>query len=209
MNQIYYGDTVSKYYFPDNYNPTGANQYSFTGFDGPLTKFNGQHRRIPVPMVRDDFNWQHGAHSLSFGGTFRFIKTHTNLVSNFNFVGAGLTGSALSGGLDSSVRPVDIAAGGAANANNVAINDFDQLFASGLGVVGEITTNYTYNNAGQANPAGSGGPRAYRFYETEGYAGDTWKITRQLTLSYGVRYQLYSVPYEVQGDESSTSPDRS
>ena len=206
VNQIYYGDTVTKYDFPDNYNPTGANQYSFTGFDGPLTKFNGQHRRIPVPMVRDDFNWQHGAHSLSFGGTFRFIKTHTNLVSNFNFVGAGLTGSALSGGLDSSVRPVDIAAGGAANANNVAINDFDQLFASGLGVVGEITTNYTYNNAGVANPAGSGGPRAYRFYETEGYAGDTWKITRQLTLSYGVRYQLYSVPYEVQGDESVPRP---
>ena len=40
------------------------------------------------------------------------------------------------------------------------------------------------------------------------YAGDTWKMTKKLTLSYGVRYQLYSVPYEAKGDESVpiTSP---
>jgi hypothetical protein len=202
VNQFYYGDTVSKYAFPDTYNPTGTNQYSFTGFDGPYTNFNGQQRRVPVPMVRDDFNWQHGAHSFAFGGTFKFIKTHTNLISNFNYVSAGLSGNALSSGLNSSMRPSDIAAGGAANANNVAVNDYDQLFASTLGLIGDITTRYTYNNKGAANPAGSGGPRAYRFYETEAYFGDTWKLTPNLTLSYGLRYQLYSVPYEVNGNES-------
>jgi len=206
VNQFYYGDTISKYDFPDTYNPTGANQYSFTGFNGPLTKFNGQKRRIPVPTVRDDFNWQRGAHSFTFGGTFKFIKTESNLISNFNFVSAGLAGSALTGGLDPSLRPADIAQGGAANANNAAVNDYDSLFASALGVVGQIATNYTYDNKGAARPAGSGGPRAYRFFETEAYFGDTWKLARKLTLSYGVRYQLYSVPYEANGSESVPSP---
>lgn len=206
VNQFYYGDTVSKYDFPDTYNPTGANQYSFTGFSGPLTNYNGQKRRIPVPVVRDDFNWQHGAHSFTFGGTFKFIKTNTNHVSNFNFVGAGLAGFALSGGLNSTVRPADIAQGGAINANNVAVNDYDQLFTSALGVIGQISTNFTYDNKGNAQPAGSGGPRAYRFYETEAYFGDTWKATPKLTISYGLRYQLYSVPYEVHGNESVPNP---
>ena len=206
VNQVYYGDTVSKYDFPDTYNPTGANQYSFTGLSGPYTAFDGQQRRVPVPMVRDDFNWQHGSHSTTFGGTFKFIKTHSNLITNFNYVGAGLAGAALSGGLDPTMRPQNIAEGGPNNANNVAINDYDQLFATALGVIGDIATDYTYNNAGVAQPAGSGGPRAYRFFETEAYIGDTWKVTKRLTLSYGVRYQLYSVPYEVHGAESVPTP---
>ncbi len=208
VNEFYYGDNISKLSFPDLYNPTGANQYSFSGLSGPYTGYDGQKRRVPIPVVRDDFNWQRGAHSLTMGGSFKFIKTNSNLVNNFNFVDAGLQGSALSGGLDATVRPSDIATGGPQNANNVAVNDYDSLFATALGVIGGISTNFNYNNTGTALSAGAGSPRAYRFYETEIYAGDTWKMTKRLTLSYGVRYQLYSVPYEAKGDESVpiTSP---
>jgi Carboxypeptidase regulatory-like domain len=204
VNQVYYGDTISKFDFPDLFNPTGANQYSFSGLSAPYTNFDGQKRRVPIPMVRDDFNWQKGRHSLTMGGTFKFIKTNSNLISNFNYVGTGLAGSALAGGLDASLRPADIYLD--QNGNNGAINDWDSLFATSLGVIGEITTNYDYNNQGVAQAAGSGGPRAYRYFETEAYVGDTWKVNKKLTLSYGVRYQLYSVPYETHGDQSVSSP---
>ncbi|HEY0760538.1 MAG TPA: carboxypeptidase-like regulatory domain-containing protein [Acidisarcina sp.] len=202
VNQLYYGDTISKFSFPDLYNPTGANQFSFSpagnGISNPYSTFDGQKRRIPVPEVRDDFNWLRGSHSLTLGGTFKFIKTNSNLINNFNFVNAGLQGSALTGGLDPSVRPSDINM----DVNNVAINDYDNSFATALGVIGQIQTNYNYNNKGAAQPAGSGGPRSYRFFETEAYVGDAWKVRKNLTLSYGVRYQLYSVPYETHGDQS-------
>ncbi len=202
VNQFYYGDTITKLDTPDIYNPTGANQYSFSGIDGPYTTFDGQKRRVPIPMVRDDFNWVKGNHSFAFGGTFKFIKTNSNLINNFNFVGVGLQGSALSGGLDPSVRPADINNG----PQQVAINDYDSLFASALGVIGDISTNFVYNNKGEAQALGGGSPRAYRYYQTEAYFGDTWKVTKNLTLSYGVRYQFYSVPYEAHGSESVPQP---
>jgi hypothetical protein len=198
VNQAYFGDNISKLSFPDTYNPMGANQPTFTGIDNPYTNYNGQKRRVPVPMVRDDFSWQIHKHTLAFGGTFKWIKTNSNLISNFNYPGIGLQGAGLSSGLDSSVRPNDIYDG----PDQVAINDYDQLFATGLGVLGEIRTNYSYDNKGNALAAGAGTPRAYRFYQTEAYFGDTWRVTPKLSLSYGVRYQFYSVPYEVKGFES-------
>jgi hypothetical protein len=197
VNQIYYGDNITKFAFPDNYNPTGSNQYSFTGIDGPYTNYDGSTLRIPVPEVRDDFSWQHGAHNITLGGTFKFIKTNSNLVTDFNFPQAGLTGT-LASGLDPTVRPADINNG----PNQVGINDYDSLFATALGVLPEIYTNFSYNNKEAALAPGSGTPRAYRHYETEVYAGDTWKVNKKLTLTYGVRYQFYSVPYEVHGFES-------
>lgn len=42
----------------------------------------------------------------------------------------------------------------------------------------------------------------YRFYETEVYFADSWKLTPDLTMSYGLRYENYTVPYATNGIES-------
>lgn len=203
VNQFYYGDTISKYDFPNAYNPTGANQYSITGLSGPYSGNDGQKRRVPIPEFRDDFNWQLGTHNVTFGGTFKFVRTNSNLINNFNFVGLGLQGTGLSGGLgttdgEKSLRPADILF----DSSNIATSDYDSLFASSLGVIGDIYTNYNYTASGAPISAGVGGPRNYRYFETELYVGDTWKIKPKLSLTYGVRYQLYTVPYESRGEES-------
>jgi hypothetical protein len=197
VNQFYYGDNISKLSFPAGDFPTSPNVYTFTGPANPYGTQNSQKRRVPIPILRDDFNWQVKSHSLTMGGLFKFIKTNSNSINDYNFVSVGATGATLGKGLPSNARPAGIN-----STSTVAQNDYDQLYATTLGVIGDISSNFDYNKSGQETPQGAGGPRAYRYFETEAYFGDTWKVNKQLTLTYGLRYQVYSVPYEVHGEES-------
>jgi hypothetical protein len=206
VNQFYYGDTVDNESFPvaSASVPTGFNVYTFTGGLGnPYLNPSSQFRRTPVPEVRDDFNWQVKNHSITFGGTFKFVKFDSNLVNNFNGVGIGQAGTVLAAGLgtsgtEPSLRPANIL-----NDAGTAITDYDSTFPSTLGVIGQINTNFNYTNTQAEVAPGAGANRSYRYYESEFYVGDTWKLTNKLTLSYGLRYQLYSVPYETHGDQTA------
>jgi hypothetical protein len=210
VNQFYYGDNISKFNFPSLFAPTGTTEYglggstsSTTDLFGPFNGYSSQKRRVPIPEIRDDFNWQIANHNIGFGGTFKFIKTNSALVNDFNFVTLGLGGENLA--LDASVRPT-VANGYGTNAIRTAGTtssaDYDEAFALILGRIGSIGSNYNYNAAGTQTPQGQGAIRGYRYFQTELYAGDTWRVTKELTLTYGLRYQLYSVPYEVHGDQS-------
>jgi hypothetical protein len=209
LNQFYYGDTIEKFDFPATYAPTGTTVLTlgdYVGFLGdPYPTQQTQKRRIPIPVVRDDFSWQVGSHSLGFGGSFKFIKTESKQILDFNFVGLGL-GPALTG-LSACQRP----GGGTGCTPNsyapirggsTAPSLYDNAFALGLGHVASVQTNYNYNAGGMAFPNGTGHLRRYRYYQTDLYLNDTWKITKSLTMTYGLRYQFYTVPYEVAGAES-------
>jgi hypothetical protein len=87
-------------------------------------------------------------------------------------------------------------------AGTTSSNDYDSAFAFALGRIGAISQQFNYTAQGTALPLGTGDNRNYRYYQTELYVGDTWKVTPSLTLSYGVNYQYFSVPYEVNGLES-------
>ena len=201
VNQFIYGKTVSDYAFPNTYNPQGTSVLAFgdgttTLLDDPYTSpVNAQSRVIPIPMIRDDFSWQKGTHNFTFGGTFKFIKSYSNTKLDYNVVTVGLGGNLL--GLDPSVRPADIRTAG-----TTASNTYDSAFAFALGRVGNISSGYNYDNKGNALAQGTGDTRRYRYYQTQLYFGDTWKVNPSLTLTYGVNYQLFSVPYETQGLES-------
>ena len=205
VNQFTYGETRQELNFPFLYKPTGTTQWSTfdaTGTGGayltsPYLSPSSQGRTVPIPIFRDDFTYVRGKHTFQLGGTFKNIKTTSYLISDFNDVTVGLGGgmSSLTGS-STQLRPADLAT------DSVSQNLYDSAFAFILGNFGAIGSSYNNNRQLQPLPQGTGHHRTYRYYETEGYAQDSWKTTSNLTLTYGLRYQYYSVPYEVNGLEA-------
>ena len=207
VNQASYGEVYESYNFPNTYNPTGATQFGAIGgtgaggaiLSGPYASaINQQGRTYPIPIIRDDFSWDKGKHSFRFGGTFKWLSPGGYTVLDYNSPGIGLGGNMPN--LDSSLRPGDIGGGN-------AIGLYDPAFALALAPYISVSSTFNYNAQGTAFAQSTGSRTQYRYYETELYFGDTWKLTPKLTLSYGARWVNYSVPYEIHGIQSEQSTD--
>jgi len=200
-NHFGYGSNVQDYSFPRAGNSLGVNQITFasgtttlmaTPFSSPS---NGQARHVPIPQVSDDFIWALGRHNLNFGGLFKWINTSSSTHLDLLTQSIGLGGNVQ--GFTSALHPANF---GASNSGDVV--KFDEAFAVQLGRVGSTSGTYNYDKAGNALPLGSGSNRTYRYYQTMAYAGDSWKIKSNLTLNYGLNWQIYSVPWETNGLEN-------
>lgn len=202
VNQVSYGETYEDFSFPDTFNKTGITQYSFGGIPSGGTFLsppyssasNAQSRTYPIPVLRDDFSWQKGKHSFSFGGTFKYASPDGNTILDYNEPTVGLGGHLSN--LSSAQRPSDLAT------DSASIAHYDSEFTFALGRYSQVSSTFNYDNKGALLPQGTGSRADYRYYETELYFGDTWKLTPSFAISYGVRWQKYSVPYEVHGIES-------
>jgi len=203
LNQAEFGENVENYAFKIIYNPQGTDQFTF-GPGGPppflSTPYfpgnNSQAREYPIYQARDDFSWEKGNHNFAFGGTFKWETPDEYAAENYNFPSVGITANTYLTTLTPAQRPVDIY--GATASTTI----YDDAFSTALGVFADVTSNFDYSNKGVALQQGSGLGLTYRYYETELYFGDTWKLTPDLDISYGVRYQNYTVPYETKGYEA-------
>jgi hypothetical protein len=213
VNQASYGEVFENYNFPNSYNPNGPNQFLTFGGNGTggaiitgpyASAINAQGRTYPIPVFRDDFSWQKGKHSFQFGGTFKYITPKDYTILNYNTPTIGLGGNTLQLSTSTSpnpLRPSDLCPT-SSNQCAFATGLYDSAFALALAPYTAVASTFNYNAAGAPLPQGSGQTHTYRYYETELYFGDTWKVMPKLTLSYGVRWQYYTVPYDKNGIES-------
>lgn len=226
-NRVTLGETVQKLssevtYNPSSstWNPNGTTNYTFDDGTGPALVSAmylapaGNAQRVPVPVLRDDFSWTKGRHTFEFGGSFKDILIHTTNITDFNEAEEGMGGNTLSlcgptpsgasaacaspdGTPHPDLRPANIQTAG--SEGNLAEYDWDQAFAYMIGRVGEVSSVFNYAKDGTPLKQLTGDQRFYRNYQTQLYFEDSWKVVPSLTVSYGLGYQFFSVPYETRG----------
>jgi Carboxypeptidase regulatory-like domain len=202
INQVTVGLTRQIANFPTRPAPTFPDSFFFTpNISNPFLGSSSQSRNVPVPELREGLTWAKGKHTMDFGGDIKLIRQISALKNDFNFIGIGLGGEIQS--LDTTpqnqLRPSDI------NGDTSAISDWDNFFPFMLGRYSEVQSNFNYDKNANAFPNGTGKKRDFNYNEFEFYSQDSWKLRSDLTVTYGLRYTLHTVPYETNGFQSVPS----
>jgi hypothetical protein len=173
----------------------------FIGIDQGITRSSSFQR--PVNNLTDDVAWIHGKHTWQFGFQFSFLRNpESNDNGSFNagvFEPSWMVDGGLSGAANPSPLNPSNPANGFPGVNPTFSGDYDNAMTGLLGMVTYANANYNYTRSGSSLPEGA--PVTRRFAEDayEIYAQDVWKLNPNLTVTLGLRYSLFSPPWETNG----------
>lgn len=210
VNDVRFGGNRTNLQF----NCTGTNTFdSFGGVDnlgrGPdfgLTTFsgfgclalgdsNGQARFTGTYQGLDSLTWVRGAHEFKFGGEFRDV--YSNSFNDFGSRTALAFAPFQQLGVPSLTNLDPLFLGDAALEDEVATL---------LGYVDQQSQSQFFNKSGVQS---GDDLRGFRQREFAFYGQDAWKVKPNLTLTYGLRWEYYGVPYEVHNNLSNLFADAS
>lgn len=168
----------------------------FRGLDNPFGTSTGTTRIIPVHTIGDDLSWNHHAHDLRFGATVRLISNQSasfaNSYSSSSSNPSWLTGSG-----------ADLTTGLSVTSGDLQNMQYD--VAAVMGIQAQGTGRYNYLVDGTVIPAGAPVLRNFINHEGDLYAQDTWKVTRNLTVTAGLRLSIEPPVYEANGQQAFSS----
>ena len=194
-NTFHYGLTRQSTAFIGNSDNKPWDQ--FLGLDQGITYSHVF--QMPVHNLTDDLSWTKGSHTLQFGGNIgiardpRVSYQHSWPTAFGTTSWMAPTGFANTGG-GSTLDPAN--KGYPEPLNSVA---YDYPMLSLLGMVSQMVGNYNYNRQGTQLSPGAPVKRDYGLNWYGMYAQDSWRIKPNLTLTYGLRYELLPPPWEVNG----------
>jgi hypothetical protein len=169
----------------------------FRGLSTPFGTSTGLTRIIPVNLIAEDMSWNHGAHDIRFGGSFRGIHNQSQSFAN-SFSSSSSNPSWISGsGNDLAPASLGVSSGFKQN--------YEYAMAAVLGLQAQGNADYNYQVSGALLPSGAPVSRNFANYETEMYLQDTWKVNRQFTITAGIRLGLEPPVHEVNGQQASTN----
>jgi hypothetical protein len=174
-----------------------SNYEWFRGFDTPFGTSTGTTRIIPVHTLSQDFSWNHGAHDIRFGAIVRLIS-NSSLSYSHSYSSASSNPSWLNGsGSDLSPAALGLSKGDT--------QSFQYAMGALLGIEVQGNANYNYMTDGSRLPVGAPVARDFVNHEGELYAQDTWRVTKNVTVTGGLRLSLAPPVYEANGQQVSTN----
>jgi hypothetical protein len=150
----------------------------------------------PFWQIGDSLSWIHGPHTLQFG--FEIDRTSSD---SSNSGGAQTTRPFVTLGIGSVAPPITTSTFAGIGPNNLVTAQ--NVLANLAGSVASIQEQYWVNSPTAKD--WNSYLTDFLFYRTNvanawsGYVKDNWKVTSNLTLNLGLRYDFFGAPYETQG----------
>jgi len=172
-----------------------------TSNNSSLAVTNNLSYQVPVHNFVDDVSWIRGKHTLQFGANFNFLRNpQSNTNNSFTSASdnpswldtAALANSGAAGHFDPAFEGFPAVDSGFGN-------NYDYPMGALIGMVTQVNAHYNFTRSGSALADGTPVSRRFGADTWEMYAQDSWKAKSNLTLTFGLRYGLFSPPWETNG----------
>jgi hypothetical protein len=163
---------------------------------------NNNQRSTPTHNIVNDLSYLRGTHTFKAGTNLRWTRIPSTRDNN-SWLNATVNPSWVAGqGTTYMPGGVNCTTPGCPGLPAVASNftaGYADAWLNSLGVLSQANLAANYDREGNSLPVGQPIFREYASDEYEFYIQDSWRIRPNLTVTAGVRYSLYSPPYEVNG----------
>jgi len=161
--------------------------------------------QTPVHNFVDDLSWTRGKHTLQFGTNIRFVRNpRQNFLSSFSSAStnsSGLDTAGIVGNPHAALDPGNHSSDGLPAVDPSFRLGYNWPIMAMMGIVSEVDATFNFDKTGAALSQGAALKRRFAADEYEVYLQDSYRIRPNLTISYGLRYSLFSPPWDTTGTE--------
>ncbi len=192
----FFRDTVS----PASFSDLGGFSLALgSGLTNPQASRSNSRRNAPVKTFADTATWSRGAHSVNFGGTFSRYSTWSNAINNLV--------PSVTFALDATdpASAIFVASKFPTGTSAADLTLAGSIYALLTGRVTSVAANaYLDENTGKLAYLGT---QVNRFREDEYgfFAQDAWRFRPNLTINYGLRYEVQA-PIVTQNNAVTFTP---